>query len=62
MKFCSHNKFEVEDGSKVRFWHDLWCGDMALKDAFQFYLVLGCFSSSSSIIFWRCYLVKHELC
>jgi hypothetical protein len=22
------------DGSKVRFWHDLWCGDMTFKDAF----------------------------
>jgi hypothetical protein len=33
-KFYSHTRFEVGDGSKVRFWHDLWCGDMALKDVF----------------------------
>jgi len=24
----------VGDGFKFRFWHDLWYGDMALKDAF----------------------------
>jgi hypothetical protein len=24
----------VGDGSKVKFWHDLWCGHMALKDAY----------------------------
>jgi hypothetical protein len=22
----------VRDGSKVRFWHDLWCGDIVLKE------------------------------
>lgn len=36
-KFCSHTKFEVGDGSNVRLWHDLWCGDTVLKAA---YLVL----------------------
>jgi hypothetical protein len=24
----------VGDSSKVSFWHDLWCGDMTLKEAF----------------------------
>jgi len=24
----------VGDGSEVSFWHDLWCKDMALKEAF----------------------------
>jgi hypothetical protein len=33
-KFGSHIRFEVRDGSKVRFWHDLWCGNTALKEAF----------------------------
>jgi hypothetical protein len=32
-KFSNHTEFEVGDGSKVKFWHDLWCGNMALKDA-----------------------------
>jgi len=33
-KFYNHTRFEVDNGSKVRFWHDLWCGDMALRDVF----------------------------
>jgi hypothetical protein len=24
----------VGDGTKISFWHDMWCGDMALKVAF----------------------------
>jgi hypothetical protein len=24
----------VGDGSKVRFWNDLWCGDKVLNEAF----------------------------
>jgi len=26
--------FVVGDGSKISFWHDLWCGNTALKVAF----------------------------
>ena len=33
-KFSSHTKFEVGDGTKVRFWHDLWREDKALKKVF----------------------------
>jgi hypothetical protein len=33
-KFCNHTRFKVGDGSKVKFWHDLRCGDTVLKDAF----------------------------
>jgi hypothetical protein len=33
-KFSSHTRLELGDGSKVRFWHDLWCGYMSLKRAF----------------------------
>lgn len=32
--FSCHTRFEVENGSKIRFWHDQWCGDMALKEVF----------------------------
>jgi len=27
-------RFEVGDGVRTKFWHDLWCGDMILKEAF----------------------------
>jgi hypothetical protein len=33
-KFSSHAKFEMGDSFKVSFWHDLCCGNMALKGAF----------------------------
>jgi len=32
--FANHTKFEVGDGSKIRLWHDLWCGNLTLKEAF----------------------------
>ena len=34
-KFCGHTRFAVEDGSKIKLWHDLWCRDMTLNDAFS---------------------------
>jgi hypothetical protein len=37
----------VGDGSKVRFWHDLWCGDTALKDAFPGLLGISCVTDAS---------------
>jgi hypothetical protein len=27
--------YEVGDGSKVRFWHDLWCGEQSLKISYS---------------------------
>lgn len=34
---------EVGDGSKVRFWHDVWCGEQSLKFSFTelFTIALG---------------------
>jgi hypothetical protein len=29
--FCSHAIFELRDGSKIKFWDDVWCGEMTLK-------------------------------
>jgi hypothetical protein len=41
-KFCSHTRFDIGDGSKIRFWHDLWCGDLALKEAFPILFGIAC--------------------
>jgi hypothetical protein len=32
--FWSHCRFDPGEGSRIRFWEDIWCGDRALKDAF----------------------------
>lgn len=32
--FSRYTRFVVGDGSKISFWHDLWCGDTTLKVAF----------------------------
>ena len=29
-----NSKFVISDGSRVRFWKDLWCGDVALCMAY----------------------------
>jgi hypothetical protein len=41
-KFCIHPRFEMREGSKFRFWYDLWCGDMAHKDAFPLLFGIAC--------------------
>jgi hypothetical protein len=63
-KFSIHTRFEVGDGSKIRFWHDQWCGDVALK-LFQFYLVLlvkGCLCCNSLGVLWWFQPMKCEFC
>ena len=32
--FVRHTSFEVGDGSRIKFWHDSWCGDQPLKVQF----------------------------
>jgi hypothetical protein len=32
--FSSFARFEVGDGVRTKFWHDLWCEDTVLKEAF----------------------------
>jgi hypothetical protein len=32
--FYNFTSVEVGDGSRTRFWHDIWCGDRPLKDSF----------------------------
>jgi hypothetical protein len=38
-KFIS---FEIGDGSKVSFWHDVWCGDRPLKEMYPDLFAISC--------------------
>lgn len=55
MMFSSHTRFEIGDNSNIRFWHDAWCGEKALKEVFSYLFsiscVKDCFSSSSFGVF-----------
>jgi hypothetical protein len=33
--FKSFTRLVVGDGTRISFWHDLWCGDTVLKVAFS---------------------------
>ncbi|KAG6729257.1 hypothetical protein I3842_01G018300 [Carya illinoinensis] len=33
--FSRHTNFRLGDGTKIKFWHDTWCGNSALKDQFS---------------------------
>jgi hypothetical protein len=52
-EFSSHTIFEVSDGSKIRFWHDMWCGDKALKAAFPDLFKLAHCKGLKWQIIWR---------
>ena len=52
-KFSSHTRFEVGNGSKVRFWYDLWCGDMALEEAFPGLFGITCAKDAFVGISWK---------
>jgi len=32
--FAAHVRYEIGNGSKVLFWHDVWCGEIPLKTLF----------------------------
>jgi len=40
--FSKHVRYEVEDGSKKRFWNDVWCGDQPLKFSFSELFTIVC--------------------
>jgi len=35
-------RYKVGDGSKVLFWHDVWCGELPLKVLFPELFTIGC--------------------
>jgi hypothetical protein len=40
--FAAHVRYEVEDGSLILFWHDVWCGDLPLKLLFPELYTIAC--------------------
>lgn len=40
--FSRHNWLVLGDGSRLRFWNDLWCGTIALKTSFMSVFRLAC--------------------
>jgi hypothetical protein len=40
--FANHVRYEVGDGSKVLFWHDVWCGEQPLKNLFPELFTIAC--------------------
>lgn len=45
--FYRHTRFMVGDGSRIRFWHDIWHGDRALKDTFLIVYRIACRQEAS---------------
>jgi hypothetical protein len=43
-RFC---KFDVGEGSKIRFWDDIWCGERALKEEFPSLFSIARFKEAS---------------
>jgi hypothetical protein len=42
VSFSRFTRFVVGNGSKISFWHDLLCGDTALKEAFPALFGIAC--------------------
>jgi len=50
MMFSSHTKFELGDGCKIRFRHDVCCGEKAFKEAFMDLHSIACVKDASVAI------------
>jgi len=46
-RFSNHTRFELGDGSKIKFCEDAWCGEMALKEAFSELYSIACVKEAS---------------
>jgi hypothetical protein len=45
--FSSHTRFKLGDGSNIRFYHDVWCGEKALKEDFPDLYSIVCVKDAS---------------
>lgn len=55
--FAHHIDFIVGEGNRVRLWHDRWCGDIVLKDAFP--TLFAC-TSHQDITIDSCFITQGE--
>lgn len=63
----SHTRFQMGDGFKIRFWHDVWCREKALKEAFPNLYSIACmkdtyvaiqFELSSGSLQWNASFIR----
>jgi hypothetical protein len=47
--FKGFTRHVVVDGTRISFWHDLWCGDMVLKVAFPVLFGIACVKDASVV-------------
>jgi hypothetical protein len=48
----------VRDGTRISFWHDLWCGDTVLKVAFPVLFGIACAKDAFHLqLIWRSWVV-----
>jgi hypothetical protein len=45
----SYTRFVVGDGTKISFWHNLWCGDMTPKVVFLALFGIACVKDTSVV-------------
>jgi hypothetical protein len=44
--FCSHTSLILGNGSKIRFWDDVWCGKMTIEEAFPVLYGIACYKNA----------------
>jgi hypothetical protein len=40
--FCKHTSLILGNGSRTRFWDDVWCGELPLKEPFPVLYGIAC--------------------
>ena len=53
----THVSYQLGNGSKIRFWHDVWCGQMSFRDKFPELFALATYQEASVEECWSPSLV-----